>query len=101
MMKPRAQMKNTHLHLLENNEPISAYANRPRLKQILINFLFDGMQYTPIGGKVTIKWEKFSPTGLESALRIQALAFCWRKSISYSSLTIAWDWKREWVLGSR
>jgi signal transduction histidine kinase len=61
VMKPRAQMKNIHLHLLENNEPISVYANRGKLKQVLINLLFNAIQYTPTGGKVTIAWEKISP----------------------------------------
>jgi signal transduction histidine kinase len=61
MMKPQAQMKSIHLHILQNEEPPAVYADPINLKQVLINLLSNAIKYTPSGGQVTIEWGKNSP----------------------------------------
>jgi signal transduction histidine kinase len=48
-MKLWAQMKNIHLHLLENDEPLAVYADGIRLKQVFVNLLPNAIKYTPNG----------------------------------------------------
>lgn len=61
MMKPQAQMKNIHLHLLQNDELLAVYANRAKLKQVLIDLLSNAIKNAPTGGQVTIEWKKNIP----------------------------------------
>ncbi len=58
VVKPEAQMKNIHLHVLQNEEPPAVYADRMKLKQALVNLLSNAIKYTTSGGQVTIGWEK-------------------------------------------
>ena len=58
MMKPQAQMKDIHLRLSRNDDSLAVYADRTKLKQVLINLLSNAIKYTPNAGKVTIEWEK-------------------------------------------
>lgn len=51
-------MKNIGLHLSRNDEFLAVYADRTKLKQVLINLLSNAIKYTPAGGKVTIEWKK-------------------------------------------
>ena len=61
MMKPQAQMKNIHLHLLQNDGLLAVYANRVKLKQVLIDLLSNAIKNAPTGGQVTIEWKKNIP----------------------------------------
>lgn len=54
-------MKNIHLHLLQNDELLAVYANRAKLKQVLIDLLSNAIKNAPTGGQVTIEWEKNIP----------------------------------------
>jgi signal transduction histidine kinase len=61
MMKPQAQMKSIHLRLLRNEDYPAVYADRTKLKQVLINLLSNAIKYTPVGGNATIQWENNFP----------------------------------------
>lgn len=54
-------MKNIHLHLLQNDELLAVYANRAKLKQVLIDLLSSAIKNAPTGGQVTIEWKKNIP----------------------------------------
>jgi signal transduction histidine kinase len=58
MMKPPARMKGIRLTLSSSAEHISVYADRTKLKQVLINLLSNAIKYTPAAGAVTVGWEK-------------------------------------------
>lgn len=60
MMKPQAQMKSIHLHFSENARSFSVYADRTKLKQVLINLLSNAIKYTPSEGTVTVEWKEAS-----------------------------------------
>jgi signal transduction histidine kinase len=61
IVKPQAQMKNIHLHVLQNEEPPAVYADRIKLKQVLGNLLSNALKHTESGGQVTIEWKKNPP----------------------------------------
>ncbi len=58
MMKSQAQIKNIHLSLSRNDNPIFVYTDRTKLKQILINLISNAIKYNRPGGTVTIKCQR-------------------------------------------
>ncbi len=54
MMKPQAQMKGVHLSLSRNDMKGFVYADRTRLKQIVINLLSNAIKYNREGGTVIV-----------------------------------------------
>ena len=54
MMKPQAQMKGVHLGLSRNDMKWFVYADRTRLKQIVINLLSNAIKYNREGGTVIV-----------------------------------------------
>jgi signal transduction histidine kinase len=61
MMKPQAQKKSIHLNFSSNENPLSVYADRTKLRQVLINLISNAIKYTPTSGMVTVQAESFSP----------------------------------------
>ena len=58
MMKSQAQIKNIHLSLSRNDNPIFVYTDRTKLKQILINLISNAIKYNRPGGTVTIECQR-------------------------------------------
>ncbi len=53
-LKPQADAKNIHL-TFETREKIIVKANSDRMEQVIINLLSNAIQFTPQGGRVTLK----------------------------------------------
>ncbi|PTR16235.1 GAF sensor signal transduction histidine kinase [Nitrosospira sp. Nsp2] len=60
MIKPAAQVKGVHLGLPHNDVHSFVYADRTRLKQILINLLSNAIKYNREGGTVTVECNRSS-----------------------------------------
>ena len=69
MMKPQALLKSIHLRVLRNEDCPAVYADRTKLKQVLINLLSNAIKYTLDGGKVTIQWENSFPDRTRISIR--------------------------------
>ncbi len=68
MMKPQALLKSIHLRLLRNEDSPAVYADRTKLKQVLINLLSNAIKYTPGGGKVNIEWKTTFPNRIRISI---------------------------------
>jgi signal transduction histidine kinase len=61
MMKPQAQKKSMDFNFSLNEKPLSVYADRTKLRQVLINLISNAIKYTPTSGTVTVEVESLSP----------------------------------------
>lgn len=61
LMKPQAQMKSIHLSLPRNDNAFFVYADRTRLKQIVINLLSNAIKYNRVGGSVIVECIRRTP----------------------------------------
>jgi signal transduction histidine kinase len=72
MMRPQAQMKGVQLNLGQSDMKWVVFADRTRLKHILINLLSNAIKYNREGGTVTVECELSGQSGFESVSRIRA-----------------------------
>jgi signal transduction histidine kinase len=61
LMKPQAQMKSIHLSLSRSDNAFFVYADRTRLKQIVINLLSNAIKYNHVGGTVSVECSRSTP----------------------------------------
>ncbi|MEP6606348.1 MAG: GAF domain-containing sensor histidine kinase [Nitrosospira sp.] len=69
MMKPQAQMKGIQLSLCQKDMKWFVYADRVRLKQILINLLSNAIKYNREGGTVTVACSRCSPERIRVSVK--------------------------------
>ncbi len=55
MMEPQAQQRRIGMVFLPLDAPFYVMADRTRLKQVMINVLFNAIKYNQVGGHVTVK----------------------------------------------
>jgi signal transduction histidine kinase/DNA-binding NarL/FixJ family response regulator len=66
MIEPLTQSHNVHMHIGELGHPGYVFADRTRLKQVMINLLMNALKYNRPGGSLSVE---FSSTAVQS-LRI-------------------------------
>jgi signal transduction histidine kinase len=69
MMRPQAQMKGIQLNLWQSDMKWVVFADRTRLKQILINLLSNAIKYNREGGTVTVECELSSPERIRVSVK--------------------------------
>jgi signal transduction histidine kinase len=69
MMKPQAQMKGVHLSLSRNDMKGFVYADRIRLKQIVINLLSNAIKYNREGGTVIVACTGCTPERIRVSVK--------------------------------
>lgn len=61
MMEPQAQKKGVYVDTSGFDDPCVVYADRTRLKQVLINLLSNAIKYNQAGGTVTVEYFRIGP----------------------------------------
>ena len=61
LARPMAAQRSVALKIIERPSPAFVFADRQRLKQILLNMLSNAVKYNRAGGTVTVDYEKVDP----------------------------------------
>ncbi len=69
MIEPQAQQRGIGMTFARAKEPYFVLADRTRVKQILINILFNAIKYNKVGGLVVVEYVQKSPGVVRISVR--------------------------------
>ena len=69
MIEPQAQQRNIGMAFARTDVPYFVQADKTRIKQVLINILFNAIKYNKVGGSVAVEYTQKSPDVLRISVR--------------------------------
>ena len=69
MIEPQAEKRGIGLSIPQFDAPLFVNADRTRVKQVLINLLFNAIKYNTPQGSVAVEWRQTSPDSIRISVR--------------------------------